>query len=288
MHAESLRSANPLDLAHVHDLVDQALTSDNLMLLIRSGERLTMDAQAATVVLPVLIRDCLTEVVIMRAREIARPALEMMKAFVRLYRNFQALIVEGQVDGLTGLNNRKTLESALSSVIRATREANPAMANLAPGRRRIGCQHVFLAIIDIDHFKRINDTLGHLFGDEVIVLIARFMRDAFRNEDMLFRFGGEEFVAVLVADSELDARAALERFRHRVSEYRFPQLDQVTVSIGMVEVTAGDVSTTTLGKADQALYFSKTNGRNQTTSYEELCRIGAVHNDIETGAVELF
>ena len=81
----------------------------------------------------------------------------------------------------------------------------------------------WLGVVDIDHFKRVNDGFGHLIGDEVLVLVARIMRQSFRHYDRLYRFGGEEFVVLLRGGDEEDAKAAFERFRTNVESYLFPR-----------------------------------------------------------------
>ena len=87
----------------------------------------------------------------------------------------------------------------------------------------------WLAVIDIDHFKRVNDLSGHLIGDEVLLLLARQMRVNFRFHDQLYRFGGEEFVVLMRCTNHADALAALERFRHQIEIHAFPQVGPITV-----------------------------------------------------------
>ena len=142
-------------------------------------------------------------------------------------------------------------------------------------------------MVDLDHFKRINDQFGHLYGDEVLLLLARIMRDSFRHQDKVFRFGGEEFVVVLKAVSEDEVRAALERFRVAVATYPFPQVGQVTASIGYTRIHADDTIPEIVGRADEALYVAKDNGRDQIAGYETLRAAGKIAtrekpaNDIE-------
>ena len=97
----------------------------------------------------------------------------------------------------------------------------------------------WLAVSDIDFFKRVNDDFGHLYGDEVLLLMANIMRETFRGTDILFRFGGEEFVIVLRSTNQQGAHQALERFRITVEEYDFPQVGNVTISIGYIESGGG-------------------------------------------------
>lgn len=86
--------------------------------------------------------------------------------------------------------------------------------------------------MDIDHFKPINDRYGHLYGGEVIILVARLMTSGcLRDEDRVYRYGGEEFVVLLRASDQDNAMKAFERIRQMVAAHPFPQLDQVTVSV---------------------------------------------------------
>ena len=126
------------------------------------------------------------------------------------------------------------------------------------------------AIFDIDHFKRINDSLGHLYGDEVLLIFTDLMRESFRFNDLLFRYGGEEFVAVL---GETDLRTALlvlERFRTTVAQHKFPQINQVTVTIGVTQITPQLLPSTLIDRADKALYHGKNHGRDQVNAFEWL------------------
>jgi diguanylate cyclase (GGDEF)-like protein len=94
-----------------------------------------------------------------------------------------------------------------------------------------------LAIIDIDNFKSVNDNFGHLYGDEILIQLAQIIRSSFRDEDLKFRFGGEEFVILLKASSIEACKHTLERFRQNVASQDFPTVGQVTVSIGSVQFT---------------------------------------------------
>src|SRR6202011_3687326 len=94
----------------------------------------------------------------------------------------------------------------------------------------------WLALIDIDRFKSINDGYGHLFGDEVLLLVSQLMKRSFRGADQLFRFGGEEFVVLLDRASEPGAQIVLERLRTTIGEHEFPQVGQVTISVGYTRI----------------------------------------------------
>jgi diguanylate cyclase (GGDEF)-like protein len=208
------------------------------------------------------------------------------------------LLDYAETDTLTGLYNRKTFEENLSRVlVQAERDA---AGNGLPGRRQLsaaaegavedeGERANWLAVIDIDHFKSINDTWGHIYGDEVLLLVAQLMRDSFRFEDRLFRFGGEEFVVILQATQQQYAQRVFDRFRHWVAEHPFPQVGNITLSIGYTRIDAMDTPTEVVGRADEALYFVKSHGRNGTLCYESLLADGLLHrHEPAEMEVELF
>jgi diguanylate cyclase (GGDEF)-like protein len=213
-------------------------------------------------------------------------ARALAEGFARIYANYITLLNESERDKLTGLYNRRTFERHLQRLFRP-----PAPAAISPRRRAEDAAPatVWLAIFDIDHFKRINDTYGHIYGDEVILLLAQQMRACFRQGDVLFRFGGEEFVILLAGHDEAEARAALERFRERVASYLFPQVGHVTVSVGYARATPGDYPESVIDRADKALYYAKEHGRNRTHGYEELLACGELVADgANTGSIDLF
>lgn len=201
---------------------------------------------------------------------------DLAKGILGLYRNYLSLLEDSQIDTLTGLHNRKTFERSLSRLLaRSSHQAAlSAAAKQRQERRRPLDKENWLVIIDIDHFKRINDQFGHLYGDEVLVLIAKLMRRVFRQNDQLFRFGGEEFVVLLRQVSYEAARNALERFRQKVSDHVFPQVGQITASAGFARISPQDLPNCILGHADEALYFAKDHGRNQVHCYETLIESG--------------
>jgi diguanylate cyclase (GGDEF)-like protein len=125
-----------------------------------------------------------------------------------------------------------------------------------------------LLMIDVDHFKEINDALGHLAGDAVLSHLAHALRDDLRAEDLLCRYGGEEF-AVLCRGSGIDQAAALaERLRARVERARFPiaRSEPVTISVGVAEHRAGAGAEALIAAADARLYEAKRSGRNRVVA----------------------
>jgi diguanylate cyclase (GGDEF)-like protein len=146
----------------------------------------------------------------------------------------------------------------------------------------------WLGVIDIDHFKSVNDNYGHLIGDEVLLLLSRLMRSRFRFHDRLYRFGGEEFVVLMRCGSEEDAHHAFERLRTGVERYPFPQVGHITVSVGFTEVKIGDTPSGAFERADKAVYYGKTHGRNQVCSHAKLVASGELEDLSVSGDVELF
>lgn len=156
-----------------------------------------------------------------------------------------------QRDPLTGLFNRRHLIETLTiDVARCER------------RLRSG---ITLCMVDIDYFKQINDRFGHPVGDEVIILVAKYLQASVRVVDYVTRYGGEEFVLLLEESQAANAVATCERIRAQVAELRlrgFPEL-AVTVSIGVACRTAGEDASQLIVRADQALYLAKARGRNR-------------------------
>jgi diguanylate cyclase (GGDEF)-like protein len=161
-------------------------------------------------------------------------------------------------DSLTGLYNRRSFDQRMTSLL--------GKHNLA--RRRNQSTPSVFVMLDIDHFKLINDEYGHLYGDEVLAIVARIMADSFREYDLLFRYGGEEFAAVLMDLDDVLAVKALERFRASVEHHAFPRNHPVTISIGYTTFDDELSTEQMIDQADKALYFCKRNGRNQVSRYD--------------------
>jgi diguanylate cyclase (GGDEF)-like protein len=122
----------------------------------------------------------------------------------------------------------------------------------------------------------------------VILMLAQQMRASFRQSDVLFRFGGEEFVMLIAAQDERVAQMALERFREFVASHAFPQVGHVTVSIGYARITENDYPEIVLDRADKALYYAKQNGRNSVHGYEALTLKGELAAPVALGSIDLF
>ena len=209
---------------------------------------------------------------IIRATPPSKHELDVILAIFTVYKNYQSLLDYSERDALTGLLNRKTFDEHLMRFAAQVHDSE---------------EQPWLAVIDIDHFKQVNDRFGHLFGDEVLILVANLLRTAFGTQHRIFRFGGEEFAVLMPPMRREAAQAALEAFRETVARHAFPQVGSVTVSIGFacaklcapIEI---------LGQADQALYFAKEHGRNRVCQYERLHADGQLHHAQIHDDIELF
>jgi diguanylate cyclase (GGDEF)-like protein len=211
----------------------------------------------------------------------------VVMSILRIYRNFLGLLDYSERDTLTGLLNRKTFDESFLQA--ANDPTTDVWRDVVEDRRAPGPSSAYwLGVIDIDHFKRVNDQHGHLIGDEVLLLLARIMRSCFRFNDRLYRFGGEEFVVLMRCVDSAAASIAFERLRGHVERFAFPQAGSITVSIGVTELRAGDTPSGAFERADKAVYFAKGNGRNQVRHHADLVASGAVVDATKVGDVELF
>ena len=212
----------------------------------------------------------------------------MVTSVLRIYHNFQGLLDYSERDTLTGLLNRKTFDESFIKVL-GDLPSRADDADDRDGRRHTGAASHFIGVIDIDHFKRVNDGFGHLIGDEVLLLLSRLMRSSFRFHDLLYRFGGEEFVVLMRCDGEQDAAHAFERLRLNTEHYVFPQVGCITVSVGFTQVRVGDSPASAFERADNALYHAKHNGRNQVLNHAVLVATGQLTELVASASdVELF
>ena len=187
-----------------------------------------------------------------------------------IYANQVALLDAKERDELTGLPNRQTREYCLNDVVVSHRTGSNS-----------GLKPSWMIVLDIDHFKSINDTYGHLFGDEVLIHFADLMKKIFRHTDFLFRYGGEEFVVILNNANAEEALSAIRRFHKEVENYNFPS-GQVTVSIGYTIIDPVTPPGLHFEYADRALYEAKRQGRNRIINYDNVeTGIKNTNDDIE-------
>ncbi|RLJ21659.1 GGDEF domain-containing protein [bacterium endosymbiont of Escarpia laminata] len=208
---------------------------------------------------------------------------------LKVYSNYLTLLDENQKDKLTGLLNRETLSTEVMKQLTLSCHKRKS-ARSEVNRRSEDEATYWLALIDVDYFKKINDRFGHLFGDEVLILLARLLTDTFRDGDLLFRYGGEEFVVILKVFSQKDAVSVLERCLRTVGSHEMPQAGRVTISIGAVEIRDQNGTADVIGSADRALYYAKNNGRNQLHFYEDLIENNLLENagQPQIGEIDIF
>lgn len=157
-----------------------------------------------------------------------------------------------KVDSLTGLHNRRWLEEMYGREIARSNAGNFDLSAI---------------MLDIDHFKNVNDSYGHLAGDQVLIAVAQTVVDSLRPSDMPVRYGGEEITIFLPGTSTDNAKVIAERLRKNVEkkEIKLPsgKIIHVTISVGFTERIPDDSVASIIERADQALYHAKENGRNR-------------------------
>lgn len=151
-------------------------------------------------------------------------------------------------DALTGLHNRAGLFASFPlDVEKAQRYQRP----------------LAVILLDLDHFKSVNDQFGHLIGDQVLVEFATVLKDTIRQVDRVYRWGGEEFLLVCPETSSEQAKQLAQRILDSVRQHRFPTQKSMTVSAGVVALNANDTMNTLTQRADEALYQAKETGRDR-------------------------
>ncbi|CAH1058375.1 sensor domain-containing diguanylate cyclase [Paenibacillus pseudetheri] len=181
--------------------------------------------------------------------ELKRIHLEIEQKQAELMEMNAVLVELSNTDKLTGLKNRRFLQEKLEEQI------------VGYGRDQAAFS---LCIIDIDHFKKVNDTYGHQTGDYVLEKMASILKLQSRKEDIAARYGGEEFVLLLPNTDISESKNIAENLRKSIA-YSTWEMGQITVSIGVATFIPTDSEATLLQKADQALYTSKEQGRNRVT-----------------------
>jgi two-component system cell cycle response regulator len=189
---------------------------------------------------------------------------ELDKANKELARKREELLTLSRTDPLTGLYNRRYFEERLQEEFARARRYRAPLS---------------LAMLDVDFFKRINDTFGHPFGDEVLRAVAQVTRARLREVDLLARYGGEELIALLPETSPADALRACERVREAIEalqlDYSGPdgakQVVRCTASLGLASLPSPTLQTPEdlLRAADECLYAAKGAGRNRVRQHEE-------------------
>ena len=158
------------------------------------------------------------------------------------------------IDPLTGLKNRRYLDIVIEEEISRSERFRQSLS---------------IASLDLDHFKRVNDTWGHQVGDEVLRLTAKTVKSAIRQTDVMIRLGGEEFL-ILMPQTDIEAAFAIaERARRAIEETSHPTAGKFTASFGVIERLAGETYNNMFKRVDEALYVAKASGRNCVKRYRE-------------------
>ena len=178
-----------------------------------------------------------------------------------LQSDLQKVREEAWTDGLTGIANRKKLEATFEKHLKGFQKDKKPLAVL---------------MIDIDFFKKFNDTYGHQLGDQVLRLVARSLTECVRSDDLAARYGGEEFTVIMPGADMAASKEVAERIRTTVQGRKLVRrgskqaIGGITLSIGVGQVNASDTFQTVLERADKALYYCKKNGRNRVTYETEM------------------
>ncbi len=157
------------------------------------------------------------------------------------------------IDKLTNIYNRRMLDNFLRIEIEIANRHN---------------ENLSLIIIDIDYFKKVNDTFGHLAGDNLLALVSKIILENLRNSDIFGRYGGEEFLIICKKTNKENAFILAEKLRVLIKDFEFDEIGYKTISLGISDFQKGDTVETLFKKADLALYEAKHSGRDKSIIYE--------------------
>ena len=229
-----------------------------------TGQRLSENVSAVD--LRAMVTDLMSETKAVKERGAAveNTLQTISKELGDLRTEVQRLNKDSMTDALTQIGNRRSFDHGLMSMIKEAQRGDQALC---------------LVLIDIDHFKKFNDTYGHVVGDKVLRFVARELSDCVKGRDLACRYGGEEF-ALLLPNTRLEGAFALMdgirsllEMQSKVDPSLGDDISGVTVSAGIAMYAVGEQSETFVKRADQCLYASKERGRNRVTTQTGL----AVH-----------
>ena len=176
-------------------------------------------------------------------RELAKQNLELEKAYAKI----SELI---STDYLTGLASRKCINDSFAKAISYFKRTGAPLT---------------IIMADLDWFKKVNDMYGHLMGDKVLVSTAKLIKKIARSEDLIGRFGGEEFIIILVGTDKNGGKIFAERLRQKTEQMKIAGVaDRITMSLGVTDFLISDTIDSAIKRADEALYMAKNQGRNRT------------------------
>jgi diguanylate cyclase len=200
-----------------------------------------------------------TRMMVQKNQELEFQLTNSSTQVAELKKNLDNVKKEAMTDGLTGLANRKAFDKQIRDWVEESEASGVALC---------------LLMLDIDYFKKFNDTYGHQTGDQVLRLVARTLTDGVKGRDMAARFGGEEFAIILPDTPASAAMRVADALRHSVETKEVinrssnENLGRITLSVGVAQYIKGESVTNFIERADAALYEAKKAGRNQVKSAE--------------------
>lgn len=204
-----------------------------------------------------------TKSVISYSKHVQKKLEATTKDLQSIQKRYEESKHQAVLDFLTGIPNRKAFDDRFRLFIADAEKENSDLSML---------------LIDIDHFKQINDGYGHLVGDEVLKFVAKKIRDLIKGKDFCARFGGEEFVILLPQTSLTGAMTVAENIRDYFDQSQLKsvakniKLGKVTMSIGVASFKSGEASKDLINRSDVALYIAKRKGRNQVVNENEITK----------------
>jgi diguanylate cyclase (GGDEF)-like protein len=176
--------------------------------------------------------------------------LTAVNSYMDLYYHIEEVKLLTVTDPLTQIHNRLYYENKLSSELsKASRQKSP----------------LSLALLDIDFFKKINDNFGHDVGDNILTEFTEVISSMISDDQSLCRIGGEEFALIMPNCDGVKASKLLDKVRKKIEQYSFSKVGNVTASVGISSYLKDDTSTSIFKRVDEALYTSKSTGRNKVT-----------------------
>lgn len=221
------------------------------------------------------------EYLLFYADKLKQESIARIEALIRVYCNQYELILNAEQDELTGLYNRQAF-ARITTAMFSTNETDFIE------HHRLENSAACLAIVDLDHFKRVNDKFGHLHGDSVLSMFAQMVKKFLRISDYFFRYGGEEFIIILNDTDSEQAYEILNRLRQEAESFDYPYIESLSISIGFAPMEKELGISKIIDMADSALYFSKENGRNLVSSYDYLYDRGLLVDHLDDPTIRIF